>query len=173
MPECALPCAALFEHLRDAVDRIDGYDEQGRRAERAAADAEDLTSADAVELDTKARDVAARADLFFLDNDRGDDAVEHRIAERGTVAAVQFAIELRPALALRVAPALGARIIGIVAGDVDEDTAGEEIAAAVDRRDAAIAARDLAVDDAREQNSEEQADKRGPAPVTGRQRAWE
>src|SRR3546814_1228857 len=72
----ALPFAALFEHLRDARDRIDGNDKQRRRAQRPAADAQNLSSAHAVELDAERRDIAARADLFPFDDDRGDDAVE-------------------------------------------------------------------------------------------------
>src|SRR3546814_1222499 len=43
----ALPGAALFEHLPDAVDRIDGNYEQRRRAKRAAADSQNLACADA------------------------------------------------------------------------------------------------------------------------------
>src|SRR3546814_5559688 len=83
-------------------------------------------------------------------------------ADRG---AVQPAIKLRPAFALGLAPALRARIVGIVAGDIDEDAAGEEIAAAVDRGDAAVTASDLTIDDAGEQDGEEEAEKRGPTPV--------
>ena len=43
-------------------------------------------------LDAEPGDVTARTDLLFLDDDRGDDAIEDRIGECGTVAAVQFAI---------------------------------------------------------------------------------
>ena len=128
-------------------------------------DSQYLSGADAVELDAEARDIAARADLFFLDDDRGDDAVEHRIAERRAVAAVQFAVELSPALTLRLAPALGPRVIGIVAGDIDHDAAGQEIAAAVDRGDAAIAPADLSLDDADEQDRKKQAEKREPTII--------
>src|SRR3546814_2629531 len=74
-------------------------------------------------------------------------------ADRG---AVQPAIKLRPAFALGLAPALRARIVGIVAGDIDEDAAGEEIAAAVDRGDAAVTASDLTIDDAGEQDRSEE-----------------
>src|SRR3546814_10240092 len=88
-------------------------------------------------------------------------------ADRG---AVQPAIKLRPAFALRLAPALRARIVGIVAGDIDEDAAGEEIAAAVDRGDAAVTASDLTIDDAGEQDGEEEAEKSGPTPVAAAQR---
>src|SRR3546814_4543259 len=94
-------------------------------------------------------------------------------ADRG---AVQPAIKLRPAFALGLAPALRARIVGIVAGDIDEDAAGEEIAAAVDRGDAAVTASDLTIDDAGEQDGEEEAEMRGPTPVAAAQRvegeAW-
>jgi hypothetical protein len=47
--------------------------------------------------------------------------------------------QLFPALALRFAPALHARVLGIVARDVHLDAANLEIAVAGDRRDAAIA----------------------------------
>src|SRR3546814_14794591 len=80
----ALPFAALFEHLRDARDRIDGNDKQRRRAQRPAADAQNLSSAHAVELDAERRDIAARADLFPFDDERGDDAVrseERRVGQ--------------------------------------------------------------------------------------------
>jgi hypothetical protein len=167
----ALPRAALFEHLLNAVDRIDGNHQQRRRTQGAAADAQYLPGADAVELDAKRRDIAARPDLFLFHHDRGDDAVEHRIGQRRTVAAVGLAIELLPPLALRLAPALFARILRIVAGDVDRDAARQKIAAAVDRRDAAVAVRDLPLDEARDQNRQEQSEQRRPAPIARHERA--
>src|SRR3546814_821259 len=126
----ALPFAALFEHLRDARDRIDGNDKQRRRAQRPAADAQNLSSAHAVELDAERRDIAARADLFPFDDDRGDDAVEHRIGQRRASAAVGLTIELRPTLALRLAPPELPRFLAGLRGDIHLDSAGQKIAAA-------------------------------------------
>src|SRR3546814_3000376 len=84
----ALPGAALFEHLPDAVDRIDGNYEQRRPAKRAAADSQNLACADAIELNAELCDVTPRADLFVLADDRGDDAVEHRIDKTGEIGRV-------------------------------------------------------------------------------------
>src|SRR5690606_27351825 len=87
----ALPLAALLEDLRDAVDRIDGNHEQRGRAQCAAADAQNLPRAHAVELDAQRRDITPRADLLAFNNDRGDNTVEHRIAQLRTVASVRLA----------------------------------------------------------------------------------
>src|SRR3546814_5965809 len=134
---CALPIS-LFEHLRDARDRIDGNDKRRRRAQRPAADAQNLSSAHAVELDAERRDIAARADLFPFDDDRGDDAVEHRIGQRRASAAVGLTIELRPTLALRLAPPELPRFLAGLRGDITLDSPGPKTTPAIDRGDTAV-----------------------------------
>src|SRR5690606_13021308 len=110
------------------------------------------------------RDITPRADLLAFNNDRGDNTVEHRIAQLRTVASVRLAIKLRPALALCLAPSLLAGILGIITRHIDLDPAGQKVTAAVDRGDAAVAACNLTLNDTRGQNRKEKAEKDEPAP---------
>src|SRR3546814_9371057 len=79
---------------------------------------------------------------------------------------------LRPALALRLAPAEFARFLRIFRGHVDLDAARQKVAAAVDRRDAAVTARDLPLNDPRNEQRDQQAGERKQAPVAAESRSW-
>src|SRR5690606_24348284 len=87
------------------------------------------------------------------------------------VASVRLAIKLRPALALRLTPSLFASVIGIGPRHIDLDSAGQKVTAAVDRGDAAVAARNLTFNDTGGQNRKEKAEKGEPAPIA-RRRRW-
>ena len=81
-----------------------------------------------------------------LDDDAGDDRVEHGIGEtrrlrRGAAGGARP--ELLPALRLGAPPARDPRLLGILGGDVDLDAEHLEAAGAVDRRDAAVGAVEL------------------------------
>ena len=113
--------------------------------------AEELAGPRAIEQQAEPGDVAARTDLLILDGDAGDDRIERRVGQPrrlGGRASVDPRPQHLPALALRHPPAAGARGLGILARDVHGDAGHLVARRAVHRRDAAIAALELGIDDA-------------------------
>jgi hypothetical protein len=115
-----------------------GIDEQRRRAQRGAGDAQYLPGPRAIEQHAQVRDIAVGADLLGLHLDAGDDLVELPVGQPQR-AAIGLRPELFPREPLRQPPACGARRIRAARNHIDMNAAHLEIAAARDRRHAALA----------------------------------